>query len=271
MGVNKLVEGRIPLTTTGHLALRASNVSVTFRTRVDRDAARHQRGLRRWSRGQERVRNVKALCDVSVDFYGGEAVGLIGRNGAGKSTLLQALAGVLPVTEGSVHAVSKPLLLGVGAALQAKLSGRRNIVLGGLALGRTRQEIEAMSDEIIHFSGIGDSVDLPMNTYSSGMRARLQFAIATAVSPEILFVDEALSVGDEEFQERSRTRVRELVDDAGTVVIASHSTRTLMKMCERGIWVHAGELQAEGPIREVTAEYRRFIESSARTTGPGCS
>jgi teichoic acid transport system ATP-binding protein len=160
---------------------------------------------------------VRAVRGVSFVLEQGEALGLIGRNGSGKSTLLRVVAGLLPPTEGEVYARSNPVLLGVSAALHPELSGRRNIFLGGTALGLPRAELEERFDEIVDFSGVRDFIDMPMRTYSSGMQARLQFSIATAVVPDVLLVDEALNVGDQEFKRKSEKRMQELLDRAGAL------------------------------------------------------
>src|SRR5215204_1298661 len=146
-----------------------------------------QQVVSRGFRGRKK-REIKAVRDVSFSVRAGESIGMVGGNGAGKSTLLAGIAGLLPITKGAVYARSRPTLLGVAAALQPALSGRRNILLGGLALGLSRSEIDAKANEIIEFSGLQDFIDLPMRAYSSGMRARLQFSIASAVAPDILLI-----------------------------------------------------------------------------------
>jgi teichoic acid transport system ATP-binding protein len=209
-------------------------------------------------------REVRAVQGVDLIARQGESIGLIGRNGSGKSTLLQALAGLLPPTSGEVFAHSQPSILGVSAALQPGVSGRRNILLGGLALGMARTQVEEQMDEIIEWTGLEDFIDLPIRTYSSGMRARLHFAIATAVEPEILLVDEALSVGDEIFKERSQERVNELLEDAGTVFICSHSMSTIKDMCDRVIWLDEGRIEADGDPDEVISAYRKRFKKKGQ-------
>lgn len=202
-----------------------------------------------------RYRAIEAVRGVSMTVTVGEGVGIIGPNGSGKSTLLSAIAGLLPPTSGRVLASSRPMLLGVGAALKPNLSGRRNITIGGLALGLTRREIAGKEKEIIDFSGVGDFIDLPMKTYSSGMRARLHFAIATAVSPEVLLIDEALGVGDKEFRRRSSKRIDEIRAAAGTVFLVSHSLGEIERSCNRVIWLEKGQVVMDGPTEEVIAAY----------------
>ncbi|MFD6531606.1 ABC transporter ATP-binding protein [Streptomyces sp. NPDC060184] len=209
------------------------------------------------------VREVHAVKGVSFAAYKGEAIGLIGSNGSGKSTLLKAIAGLLPATKGKVHTQGQPSLLGVNAALMSDLTGERNVVLGGLAMGMSRQEIRERYDDIVSFSGInekGDFITLPMRTYSSGMGARLRFSIAAAKSHDVLLIDEALSTGDAKFQNRSKDRIKELRQEAGTVFLVSHSNRSILETCDRAIWLEAGVLRMDGPAKDVVAAYERFTK-----------
>lgn len=201
------------------------------------------------------TRTVHALKGVSFTAYENDSIGVIGTNGSGKSTLMRSIVGLTPVSQGAIYAASRPSLLGVGAALIKDLSGERNVILGGLALGMSRQEIEERYDEIVDFSGIRDFIELPMRTYSSGMTARLKFAIATAKTHEILIVDEALAVGDRHFRKRSESRIREIRDNAGTVFLVSHSMRSIRDTCNRVIWIDKGRLVMDGPTDEVVAAY----------------
>ncbi|AWL38770.1 MULTISPECIES: ABC transporter ATP-binding protein [Streptomyces] len=214
------------------------------------------------SRGQPRgARKVHAVKGVSFAAYKGEAIGLIGSNGSGKSTLLKAVAGLLPPSRGQVHTQGQPSLLGVNAALMSDLTGERNVVLGGLAMGMTRAQIRERYQDIVDFSGInekGDFITLPMRTYSSGMGARLRFSIAAAKSHDVLLIDEALSTGDARFQRRSKDRIMELREQAGTVFLVSHSNRSITDTCDRALWLEAGTLRMDGPAKEVVAAYEEF-------------
>jgi teichoic acid transport system ATP-binding protein len=207
-------------------------------------------------RRETRTRTVKALKDVSFVAYENDSIGVVGTNGSGKSTLMRAIVGLTPVSSGAIHASANPSMLGVGAALIKDLSGEQNVILGGLAMGFTRAEIEAAYDDVVAFSGLGDFIDLPMRTYSSGMVARLKFAIAAARAHEILIVDEALAVGDKDFRERSEARIREIRDQAGTVFLVSHSMKSILDTCNRVLWVEKGELLMDGDPREVIRAYR---------------
>ncbi|HZX39630.1 MAG TPA: ABC transporter ATP-binding protein [Streptomyces sp.] len=206
-------------------------------------------------------REVHAVKGVSFAAYKGEAIGLIGSNGSGKSTLLKAIAGLLPPSEGQVFTQSQPSLLGVNAALMADLTGERNVILGGLAMGMTHEQIHARYDDIVDFSGIndkGDFISLPMRTYSSGMGARLRFSIAAAKSHDVLLIDEALSTGDARFRRRSQERIDELRAEAGTVFLVSHSNGTITETCDRALWLEAGTLRMDGPAKDVVAAYEEF-------------
>ncbi|NLC98732.1 MAG: ABC transporter ATP-binding protein [Actinomycetales bacterium] len=209
------------------------------------------------SLGQRRrqMRTVHALKGVSFVAYEQDSIGVIGSNGSGKSTLMRAITGLTPTSKGEIWASARPSMLGVGAALIKDLSGARNVILGGLALGFTKSEIEALYDEIVDFSGIRKFIDLPMRTYSSGMTARLKFAIATVKDHEILIVDEALAVGDQAFRRRSEKRIREIRDNAGTVFLVSHSMSSIRDTCNRVIWIEKGVLKMDGDPDEVIAAY----------------
>ncbi|GGW20302.1 ABC transporter ATP-binding protein [Streptomyces capoamus] len=207
------------------------------------------------------VRRVHAVKKVSFVAYRGEAIGLIGTNGSGKSTLLKAVAGLLPVESGHIFTDGQPSLLGVNAALMNDLTGERNIHLGGLAMGMSREQIKQRYQEIVDFSGInekGDFITLPMRTYSSGMAARLRFSIAAAKDHDVLLIDEALATGDRSFQKRSEARIRELRQHAGTVFLVSHNNKSIRDTCERVLWLERGELRMDGPTEEVMKEYEAF-------------
>ncbi|KND25113.1 ABC transporter ATP-binding protein [Streptomyces acidiscabies] len=218
--------------------------------------------VRRGKTGEERgVRKVHAVRGVSFTAYRGEAIGLIGTNGSGKSTLLRAIAGLLPPESGKVYTDGQPSLLGVNAALMNDLTGERNVVLGGLAMGMSREQVKERYQEIVDFSGInekGDFISLPMRTYSSGMAARLRFSIAAAKDHDVLMIDEALATGDRKFQVRSEERIRELRKQAGTVFLVSHSNKSIRDTCDRVLWLERGELRMDGPTDAVIKEYEKF-------------
>ncbi|MBO4209407.1 ABC transporter ATP-binding protein [Micromonospora echinofusca] len=208
------------------------------------------------------VREVHAVKGVTFTAYRGEAIGLIGSNGSGKSTLLRTIAGLLPTNKGAVYTQGQPSLLGVNAALLNDLSGERNAALGCLAMGMTPEQVKQKVPEIIEFSGInerGDFGSLPMRTYSSGMSARLRFAISSAKNHDVLLIDEALATGDRRFRRRSEQRVRELRAGAGTVFLVSHQIGTIRETCERTIWLESGVIRMDGPTPEVVEAYEAFM------------
>ncbi|MET9548589.1 MULTISPECIES: ABC transporter ATP-binding protein [unclassified Streptomyces] len=207
------------------------------------------------------TRTVHAVRNVSFTAFKGEAIGLIGTNGSGKSTLLKAVAGLLPVERGRIFTDGQPSLLGVNAAMMNDLTGERNVRLGGLAMGMSREQVAERYDDIVGFSGInekGDFITLPMRTYSSGMAARLRFSIAAAKDHDVLLIDEALATGDRSFQKRSEARIRELRERAGTVFLVSHNNKSIRDTCDRVLWLERGELRMDGPTADVLKEYERF-------------
>jgi teichoic acid transport system ATP-binding protein len=237
---------------------------VTYRVlvggrRVQQQASRSI--LKRVPRGK--MTEVKAVRGVSFTLRQGEAVGLVGRNGSGKSTLLRAIAGLITPSAGQVWAHGEPALLGVNAALIPQLSGERNVVLGGLALGLRPDEVKERFDDVVDFAGVKEAIEMPMKTYSSGMSARLRFAIATTKTPPVLLIDEALAVGDAEFRRKSEKRIAKLREEAGTVVLVSHSLGTILDSCNRCIWLDKGQIKMDGEVQEVLNAY------SVETTGHG--
>ena len=233
------------------------DLHVTYRVLTTGRRDRSARRLLQRGPAVGAVREVHALRGVSFTACAGESIGVIGHNGSGKSTLMRAIAGLQPATRGAVYADGQPALLGVNAALINELSGERNIVLGGMALGMTPQQVRERAGDIAAFAGLEEFLDLPMRTYSSGMSARLRFAIASAVTHDVLLVDEALAVGDADFRRRSEDRIRELAAEAATVFLVSHSMKSILKACDRVIWIDHGTLRMDGPAAEVVDAYRR--------------
>jgi teichoic acid transport system ATP-binding protein len=232
------------------VAIRCTDVHVRYSIRSGRPLLRD---LLRGNRPA--VTTVDAVRGVTLEVAVGECVGIVGPNGSGKTTLLQAMTGVLPLSSGALRVRSLPTFLGVKAALRPRMTGRANIRIGLLAQGLRRYEVEARLDDVIQFTDLGPSIDLPMETYSSGMRARLHFAIATALTPEILLVDEALAVGDRAFREKSARRLEEHRSAAGTVLLVSHNLTEIRRSCERVIWLDQGRMVLDGPTDEVLGAY----------------
>ena len=233
-----------------------SHVDVVYRVFGSRARTGRAGGVRGFmSREGRTPRTVHAVKDVSFVAHHGESIGIIGRNGSGKSTLLRAIAGLIPPTSGEVWADGSPALLGVNAVLEKSLSGVKNIYIGAQALGMSKAQVDAVFDEIVEFSELGDFIHLPMSTYSSGMAAKLRFAISTATSPGVLIIDEALATGDAHFRVRSEQRITDLRGRASTVFLVSHSANTIREMCDRAIWLDGGVLVADGPVDEVVDAY----------------
>ncbi|TGO06695.1 Teichoic acid export ATP-binding protein TagH [Serinibacter arcticus] len=201
---------------------------------------------------------VRALAGVSLVVHAGEAVGVVGLNGSGKSTLLRVVAGLERPARGTVLASSVPLLLGVNAAMLTELSGRENVRLGCLAMGMSPAEATAALPDVVELAGIGAAIDHPMRTYSTGMGARLRFAIAAASNPEVLLIDEALGAGDAAFKERSQDRMSALRGNAGCVLLVSHAAQTIEETCTRAVWLHQGRVVLDGEAEDVARRYRWF-------------
>ena len=203
----------------------------------------------------------EAVKHVSFEVEEGGILGIIGRNGSGKSTLLRSIAGVFSPNSGVIdlkgHTVS---LMALGVGFKDNLSGRENIVLSGMLLGFSEKEIEAKMQDIIDFAEIGDFIDRPVRTYSSGMHSKLAFAITAMLETDIMLVDEVLSVGDEKFKKKSLAKMKELINDKNrTVVIVSHSIPTLQELCDRVLWIHDGEMKEIGEPKMVLKHYTDFM------------
>ena len=203
-----------------------------------------------------------ALKDVSFEVEKGDRLGLVGMNGAGKSTLLKLISGVMKPTEGSIEVKGRiSPLLELGAGFDPDYTGRENIFLNGALLGYTKNFIESKFDEIVEFSELEEFLDVPIKNYSSGMRARLGFSIATSVKPEILILDEVLSVGDIKFQEKSREKMESLMDSEVTLLFVSHSVEQVKSFCNKAIWLQHGKLMAKGSVDEVCELYDEWVHS----------
>ena len=203
----------------------------------------------------------EAVKGISFKVPKGEILGIIGKNGSGKSTLLRALAGIFSADEGTIdlhgHSVS---LLSIGVGFQKKLSGRENILLSGILLGFTETQVREKMDEIIAFSELGDFIDLPVKTYSSGMYSKLAFSITAILETEIMLVDEVLSVGDAKFKKKSFKKMRQLISNKErTVVIVSHNSDTINRLCNSVLWIHDGLVKMQGTTQEVMPKYEEFM------------
>ena len=204
----------------------------------------------------------EAVKHVSYDVKKGEILGIIGKNGSGKSTMLKALAGIFSPDSGTIdlkgHSVS---LLSIGVGFQKELSGRENILLSGMLLGFSEEEIREKMPGIIEFAELGKFIDMPVKTYSSGMHSKLAFSITAILETDIMLIDEVLSVGDERFKKKSYNKMKSLISNEDrTVVIVSHSISTLQELCDQVMWMHDGEIRMLGEPKEVLAAYKEFMK-----------
>ncbi|PAT14684.1 ABC transporter [Corynebacterium sp. NML 120412] len=214
--------------------------------------------------GARKKVEVEALKSISFATFAGESIGVLGRNGSGKSTLLSIIAGNESPTTGEVLVSAPPTLLGVSAVLQPHLSGRANVRLGLLAMGLSPDEASELESSVADWADIGDAINRPLKTYSSGMKARLRFSISTAVKHEILLVDEALSTGDATFAARAKERMDSFLDSAGTIFLVSHGPAAIKTHCTRALWIHDGTFIADGPADEISDAYRAWSSFSSQ-------
>jgi ABC-type polysaccharide/polyol phosphate transport system ATPase subunit len=242
---------------TNEVAVSVRNLGLTYTTAIDR---RPTLKARLKSLGGKQTRTIRALDDVNLDIEYGQVLGVIGTNGAGKSSLMRVIAGILPPSQGRVEVYgSVSTLLALGVGFNPAMSGRDNVLLGGLAAGMSRDEIEQHFDEIADFSELGEAIDSPMRSYSSGMYARLAFSVAATVRPDILIVDEALSTGDAKFKEKSLNRIKELRSEDRALILVSHAMRTLREPCNDIAWLHKGKLVQRGEPNTVIDAYQEFL------------
>ncbi len=204
----------------------------------------------------------EAVRGVSFDVQMGEILGVVGKNGSGKSTLLRSLANIFSPDEGSIdlhgHSVS---LLAIGVGFKPELTGRENIMLSGMLLGFEEKEIMSRIDEIIEFAELGEFIDMPVRTYSSGMHSKLAFSVTAILETDIMLIDEVLSVGDERFKKKSYNKMKSLISEKNrTVVIVSHNLNALEELCDRVMWLHDGRIQQIGKPQEVLAAYKEFMK-----------
>jgi ABC-2 type transport system ATP-binding protein len=258
---SKALSGPMPGEIGEQTAILLDCISVCYRVPRERIGTFKEYAIR-WLQRKIQMEKFWALHDVSLDIHRGEVMGIIGQNGAGKSTLLKLVARVIRPTSGRVVVRGKVSpLLELGAGFHPELSGRENVYLNGAMLGFSRQEMDEKIGRIVDFSELHEFIDAPIRTYSSGMWARLGFAVATDTRPDILIVDEILSVGDEAFQRKCMDRINSYRDRGTTILLVSHSTLQIQALCQRAAWLNHGHLMAFGEVNEVIAAYR---ENQAR-------
>ncbi len=237
--------------------IRLEDVSVRYRLPRERIVSIKEYAIRKLQR-RVQYNDFWALTDVGLEIKRGEVFGIIGCNGAGKSTLLKVISRVLKPTRGRVWLRGRVApLLELGAGFHPELTGRENVFLNGLLIGYTRAKIESLFSQILDFSEIADFIDAPLRTYSTGMVARLGFAVATMAQPDILIVDEVLSVGDQHFQKKCQDRIQRFQENQTTIILVSHGMQTITSMCERAAWLEKGRLRAIGEARDVVDQYQQ--------------
>ena len=250
---------------TDAAAVEIRNVSKQFRVELDRPSSLKEAVLRF---GRRRIAEGWVLRDISVTVETGSFFGLVGHNGSGKSTLLRLMAGIHRPTTGEISTRGRlSALLELGAGFHPDLTGRENVYLNGAMLGLGRRQMAAAMDAIVDFSGVGEQIDAPVKIYSSGMYARLGFAVAVNVEPDILLVDEHIAVGDEEFQQRCLAHMDQLRAAGTTIVLVSHDTALVRRLCDRAGWLDAGRLRAQGDPAEVVGRYLSHVNTTGTATG----
>ena len=243
--------------------IQADHVSMCFRMDMNR-TTNLKEWFVRWAKRQQKYKDFYALNDVSMTVERGDVLGIIGRNGSGKSTLLKVISGIYKPTSGSVRTAGRVApMLELGSGFDHELSGRENIFLNGAIMGYSEEYLQKKYQEIVDFSELGDFIDAPLKTYSSGMMMRLAFSVATVIEPEILIVDEILAVGDASFQEKSFLRMMEIIDGGTTVLYVSHDMSQIRKLCTKIAWLEHGKLRAFGEPEKLCDEYEKEIYGHA--------
>ena len=248
-----------------NVAVKVEHVSMEFKITKDRIDTLKEYVIRTLKRNKKEKEKIRVLNDISFDVYKGDKLGILGFNGAGKSTLLKILAGIYEPTYGKITINGKVApLLELSAGFDKNYTGRNNIYLNGAFLSMEKKFLEEKFDEIVEFSELGDFINYPVKNYSSGMRAKLGFSIATMIEPDILIVDEILSVGDIKFRKKSSEKINELMAEGVTVLLVSHSINQIRKICDKCIWIDNGQIIMEGPSDEVCDAY---VENAKGSTG----
>ena len=248
-----------------NVSVEVEHVDLSFDVAVDRIDTLKESFIRTVKRSKSKKMKFQALKDISFKIYQGEKVGIIGYNGAGKSTLLKVITGIYPPDEGKVITRGNiSPLLSLGAGFDRNYSGRKNIYLNGAVLGYSKKFLQEKESEIIEFSELGDFIDFPIRNYSSGMIAKLGFSIATMVNPDILIIDEILSVGDVNFKRKSSDKIKSLMDGKTTVLLVSHSIPQIRSLCDRAIWIDKGEIREIGDVNEVCNNYLKDSEKASK-------
>ena len=246
-------------------AIAVENLSVKYRTTLEKRQTLKST-LLRLGRPQHEVKYIEALKTIDLTVHRGEFLGIIGHNGAGKSTLLRTIAGILPPSTGRISVYGDvTTLLSVGIGFNPQLTGRDNIRLSALANGYSTREIAKKEDEIAEFSELGEFINFPMKTYSSGMYSRLGFAVVSHMDPDILLIDEALSAGDAAFREKAAARIQVMMEKASAILLVSHGLKTITEMATKCLWLDHGEMMGLGNCDEVVEAYKESVRAGSST------
>ncbi len=239
------------------IRIRVRDISMKFHI-AENQAASFKEYATRKAKGDIKYKDFWALRNISGDIRKGDVLGIIGQNGSGKSTLLKIIAGIMKPTEGYVETYGTVApMLELGSGFELEMTGRENIYLNGAILGHSKELIDEHYEGIVDFAELRQFIDAPIRTYSSGMLARLAFSVATVIKPDILIVDEILSVGDDRFQAKSRARMMEIMDSGSTVIFVSHRMDDIREICSGAVWLDNGMIRASGPAKEVCDAYEK--------------
>lgn len=239
------------------LAIEVKDLSITYKSMKAYSIKRNLLKLKK-----AEVKEIKAVKNVSFQLEEGQILGIIGKNGSGKSTMLKALAGIFSADSGTIDLHNRSVsLLSIGVGFNNNLTGRENIMLSGMLLGFSEQQVKAKMNDIIEFAELGKFIDMPVKTYSSGMFSKLAFSITAILETDIMLIDEVLSVGDQKFKKKSYKKMKDLISDRKrTVVIVSHNISTLKELCDQVMWMHDGVIKKIGDPQEVLDEYTEFMK-----------
>ncbi len=245
---------------TDKVAVKVENLDVVYRTSYEK-VPTFKSALKRMGKGERVVKEVLALQDISFEITHGTVLGIVGHNGAGKSTLMRAISGILPPSSGRIEVHGRiSTLLALGVGFNPALSGQENVMLGGLAAGLSRDEVNERYQVIADFAELGEFIEMPMRTYSSGMFSRLAFSVAVHMEPDVLIIDEALSAGDAKFKKKAAEKMDELMGQARTMLLVSHALGTIKEMCNDAIWLDHGRLMRRGEPNEIVDAYLHHLE-----------
>lgn len=244
-------------------AVAIENLSVKYRTMLE-SRPTMKSAIMRLGRPKQEVKYIEAIKDLTLTVQPGEFLGVIGHNGAGKSTLLRTIAGILPPSSGKVTIAGHvTTLLSVGIGFNSELTGRDNIRLGGLANGFSTKEIAEKEDEIAEFSELGEFIDYPMKTYSTGMYSRLGFSVVTHMDPDILLIDEALSAGDASFRDKASKKIEDMMEKARAIILVSHGLQTINEMASKCLWLDHGKMMGYGSCDETIQAYEEYVSAGS--------